>query len=178
MAKRKVFLKYGENTVQINFRVPVSKRSEIEKDVEKLLKKYLDPKYVEIGVLASEVKKESPAVSSVDESVSVLGDTKDAEDIPNWKKNLLNKNKSAAVLKEVAKLADVKTKPTLEDLYDFELASGFPDQDDCVFVDKKLTACYSKYDLGIFYVKFDGRFLKFTNKKSFEKFSKDNLTPM
>lgn len=96
---------------------------------------------------------------------------------PEAKKEIPIEEKPMWKPKNVA--ADVKTtKPTLEDLYDFELASGFPDQDDCVFVDKKLTACYSKYDLGIFYVKFDGRFLKFTNKKSFEKFSKDNLTPM
>jgi len=172
MAKRKVFLKYGENTVQINFRVPVSKRSEIEKDIEKLLKKYLNPKYVEVDVSASEAKKEAPFVSSVDELSSGL-----VEAIPNWKKKLQDKEKNvAAVVKEVSKLTDVSTKPTLEDLYEFEVVLGFPDPDDCVFVDKKLTACYSKYDLEVFYVKWSkNKFLKFSNKVSFDKFAKDNL---
>jgi len=50
MAKRKVILLYGEKTVQINKRVPESKRKEIEKQFDTILESYRNPSEVEIDV--------------------------------------------------------------------------------------------------------------------------------
>lgn len=151
-----------EKKIMFSYRVPESLHSEISKMVKLRINEYERDL-----LLGPDAKKEASVASS------------DAGEVQNWKKKLQEKEESvAAVVKDVSQLKDLKTKPTLEDLYEFEVVSGFPDQDDCVFVDKKLTACYSKYDLGIFYVKFEGRILKFTNKKSFERFSKEHLVPM
>ena len=68
-----------------------------------------------------------------------------------------------------------KKKVNIDDVYSFEYVKGFPDLEDCIFVDKKGIACYDKYNLGIFYIKWDGKFLMFDDKKEFERFCKDNL---
>lgn len=57
MAKRRLLLIYGEKTTQINFRVPESKKEKIDKEINDLLKKYHDPKYVSIDVKDSVSKK-------------------------------------------------------------------------------------------------------------------------
>lgn len=57
MAKRRLLLIYGEKTTQINFRVPESKKEKIDREINDLLKKYHDPKYVLIDVKDSVSKK-------------------------------------------------------------------------------------------------------------------------
>lgn len=50
MKKRSVLLIYGEKTIQINKRIPVSKRDEIERKINAILKEYENPQRVEIDV--------------------------------------------------------------------------------------------------------------------------------
>lgn len=54
------FLMYGEQTTQLNMRVPESKKTEIQKKFEEILKGYENPKRVEVssGIeKAKEIKK-------------------------------------------------------------------------------------------------------------------------
>lgn len=59
MKKRSVLLIYGEKTVQINKRIPASKRDEIERKINAILKEYENPQRVEIDVAnGKSVKKQ------------------------------------------------------------------------------------------------------------------------
>lgn len=68
-----------------------------------------------------------------------------------------------------------KKKVDIEEKYDFVYAKNIPDQDDQIAVDKKGIAFYSKYDLGVFYVKWEGKYIRFDEKAEFDRFANDNL---
>lgn len=54
MAKREVMMLYGEKTVQVNYRVPESKKDEIDVAIKAVLKRYENPQRIEIDVRESE----------------------------------------------------------------------------------------------------------------------------
>jgi hypothetical protein len=60
MAKRKITLLYGEGTVQVYFRLPESKRDEIESRFWDILKEYENPTKVEIEVSNPFKSREHP----------------------------------------------------------------------------------------------------------------------
>jgi hypothetical protein len=67
-----------------------------------------------------------------------------------------------------------KKKPSYDDLYDFEDVKSLPDIDNQVAIDSKGISLYDRYDVGIFYVKWDGKYLRFDDKAEFDRFAKDN----
>lgn len=69
----------------------------------------------------------------------------------------------------------VKKKVNIDEEYDFELCKSIPSGDEAIYVDKQGLACYNRYDLGIYYVKWENRYLKFLDKKEFDRFSKEYL---
>ena len=56
MAKREVMMLYGEKTVQVNYRVPESKKDEIDAKIKGVLKEYENLQRVKIDVRESEQK--------------------------------------------------------------------------------------------------------------------------
>lgn len=68
-----------------------------------------------------------------------------------------------------------KKKVGIEEKYAFVYAKNIPDQDEQISVDKKGIAFYSKYDLGVFYVKWEGKYIRFDEKAEFDRFANDNL---
>lgn len=65
MAKREVMMLYGEKTVQVNYRVPESKKDEIDVKIKGVLKEYENLQRVEIDVKESvAVKKNYDAITS------------------------------------------------------------------------------------------------------------------
>ena len=69
-----------------------------------------------------------------------------------------------------------KKKVNIDEKYEFEYVKSIPDQDDQIPVDKKGLAFYSKYDLGVFYVKWEGKYMRFDSKAEFDRFGKEYLT--
>jgi hypothetical protein len=67
-----------------------------------------------------------------------------------------------------------KKKVNIDDEYSFEVVKVIPDINDQIYIDKKQIAFYDKYDIGVFYVKWEGRYLRFEDKKEFDRFCKDN----
>ena len=209
MGKRKVMLLYGEKTVQVNLRIPESKRDEILGKFNDILKEYHNLSCVEIDVnyhLHPSQKEEDYSLGKVlGESIKKNIYNARDYDLPKVDVMLDSKKKiEPQVVDEVikkpvkevkkidedmmAKLRDIaagknlsggfeltKKKVNIDDVYSFEYVKGFPDLEDCIFVDKKGIACYDKYNLGIFYIKWEGKYLMFDDKKEFERFCKDNL---
>lgn len=56
MAKREVMMLYGEKTVQVNYRIPESKKDEIDAKIKGVLKEYENLQRVKIDVRESEQK--------------------------------------------------------------------------------------------------------------------------
>ena len=69
-----------------------------------------------------------------------------------------------------------KKKVNIDEEYEFEYVKSIPDQDDQILIDKKGLAFYSKYDLGVFYVKWEGKYMRFDSKAEFDRFGKEYLT--
>lgn len=69
-----------------------------------------------------------------------------------------------------------KKKVNIDEEYEFEYVKSIPDQDDQIVFDKKGLAFYSKYDLGVFYVKWEGKYMRFDSKAEFDRFGKEYLT--
>jgi len=65
-------------------------------------------------------------------------------------------------------------KQPIDELYEFEYAKSLPDIDNQVAIDSKGISLYDRYDPGIFYVKWDGKYLRFENKAEFDRFAKEN----
>lgn len=105
MAKRRVLLIYGEKTTQINFRVPESKKEKIVKEVDELLKKYHDPKYVSIDVKDSVSKKTEKILKKIEPQVVVEDNKKRVpysvvDSIPFSSEVFINFGKGKAIRKD------------------------------------------------------------------------------
>jgi hypothetical protein len=67
-----------------------------------------------------------------------------------------------------------KKKLPLDELYEFEYVKSLPDIDNQVAIDSKGISLYDRYDPGIFYVKWEGKYLRFDNKAEFDRFANDH----
>lgn len=226
MAKRKITLLYGEKTIQVNYRIPESKKDEIQLKFEAILKGYENPTKVEIDVLNPFKSKEHPLKQGNNDIASQKPQSIE-EAVPSWKEKIAMKNAEkkidpadikfdntsaesydgekvksllsdeagqfvspdvkkdkVKILQEMAntiasgksvksELFTSKKKP-IEDEYDFEYVTSLPDADSQVPIGAKGMAFYDRYDLGRFYVRYDGKYLRFENEKEFNRFAKDN----
>lgn len=66
-------------------------------------------------------------------------------------------------------------KKSIEEEYDFEYVTSLPDLESQVPIGSKGMAFYDRYDLGRFYVRFEGKFLRFEDEKEFNRFAKDKM---
>lgn len=209
MAKRKITLLYGEGTVQVYFRLPESKRDEIEEKFWEILKGYENPTKVEIDVRNSiDLKVEGKAPDWATKYKEPLKSEKEYYIESEKKSNPTDDNKSTApeiskfekaiesavenpkaknvdmdALRDIASgkglkgtFALTKKKVNIDEEYEFEYVKSIPDQDDQIVIDKKGLAFYSKYDLGVFYVKREGKYMRFDSKAEFDRFGKEYLT--
>jgi hypothetical protein len=177
MGKRKVTLIYGEKTVQVNFRIPESKRDIIEKEIYGLLEKYQNVQRVEI-----DVKNQSSVIAGWDSKLVRDLDKKiEPQVVVDIAARVVEKKVvDMDALRAIASginLSDsfVKKKVNIDQEYDFEICKSIPVGDDAIYLDKQGLACYNRYDLGIYYVKWENRYLKFLDKKEFDRFSKEYL---
>lgn len=69
-----------------------------------------------------------------------------------------------------------KKKVNIDEEYEFEYVKSVPSITDAIYVDKKGLACYDKDDLGVFYVKWEGKYMRFDSKAEFDRFGKEYLT--
>jgi len=169
--------KYGEETKMLSFRVPISLTSEITQMVKLRL---LDAEKSNVISGSSIEKKSNPS----DINSSEVGAKETIEEpIAEEEIEVFNPNKDGKIdlLRSIANVSGMKSemfetkKINIDDKYDFEAVSSLPDIDDQVYVDKKQIAMYDKYDIGVFYVKWEGRNLRFVNKREFDRFCTDNL---
>lgn len=200
MKKRTVLLIYGEKTVQINKRIPESKRKEIEDKFNAILKEYENPQRVEIDVAngksvkneivvldnslkeGDEISLSATFESSPKKSTASGNDKwKDVRATDEEVAEAISKSEKIELAKSIVsglKISDngvlVKSKPSYDDLYDFEYVKSLPDIDNQVAIDSKGISLYDRYDVGIFYVKWEGKYLRFDNKAEFDRFAKDN----
>jgi hypothetical protein len=180
--------KYGENTKMVSYRVPESKVSEVNKMVKMKLNEYEKnfilngmsvPMYSEDGYEGElhNLKKSNPADIDIIKSDEIY---KVKESTPILKVNL-KKDVDMDVLRAIANSKGVKSelfatkKKPIEDEYDFEYVTSLPDADSQVPIGSRGMAFYDRYDLGRFYVRYEGKYLRFENEKEFNRFAKDNL---
>lgn len=134
--------------------------------VKDFLNNYKDAEKVEVVDVIIEKPKESFKVKK-DYVVGVID--VDAE-----------KKAKIAMLKEIAsgnvpKVSDsfiIDKKLPLEERYDFEYPRSLPDFDSQVIIGTKGVAFFDRYDNSFFYVKYQGKTLKFSDRKEFDKFVK------
>lgn len=165
--------KYREETKMFSYRIPLSLYNEIEVMVKLRLNNH-----------------ERSLIMSSDNEIKV------DEVIPKWKLEVEKKSNptddivssvpkkvvdmdalrniaSGNALKGVFELTKKKVDIDVE--YDFECVKSIPSSDDAIYIDKQGLACYDKNDLGVFYVKWDGRKLQFKDKSEFDRFAKEYL---
>lgn len=122
MAKREVMMLYGEKTVQVNYRVPESKKDEIDAKIKGVLKGYENLKRVEIDVRESEQKVLKDLASY--KPVKIVLDNpswKPKSDIDELADEMITQNMSSKIDKMLEKKsnpADIKFLETTDDAYD------------------------------------------------------------
>ena len=176
--------KYGEETKMVNFRVPKSKVSEISQMVKLKLLEYekdilmlSERQFTEIPIQYTGTNKQSYDGDKID---SLLIDkasqyVKPKEIVKPAKKSVdMNALRAIANGEGLKSELFAKKKVNIDEEYEFEVVKSLPDLDDQVYIDKKQIALYDKYDSGVFYIKWEGRYLKFENKKEFDRFCKNN----
>ena len=192
-------LKYGEQTVMVNFRVPESKESEIKQLVKLKLNEYEKSALIkESGVIDSDVpkwkqdaeKKSNPADYISDEAGQFPLNVP-AEKFGEVESEIIGVGKLTTVSKKnvdmdaLRKIASgeglkggfelTKKKVDIDQEYDFEYVKSIPGINDAIYVDKKGLACYDKDDLGVFYVKWESKYMRFEDKAEFDRFAKEYL---
>lgn len=202
MAKRKITLLYGEGTVQVYFRLPESKRDEIEKMFWDILKEYENPTKVEIDVKNSveEVdvpkwkrklnekdseKKSNPADDEFKAPAEKSQNLKNFESLvsdevsPAMKDFVDEKKAKIAMLKEIAtgngpkKVGSfIAEKTPLEERYDFEENTTLPDNEYRMIIGTKGVAFTDMYDASFVYLKHGHRYFRFSDRKEFDRFVK------
>lgn len=175
-------LLYGENTVQVNIRVPESKKDEILDRFYEVLNEYILSNASSIEVKDAVIesfseKKLKPAdvIEKPKESLKVKRDyVVSVIDIDAEKKAKI------AMLKEIASGTGPKTadsfisskKVPLEEKYEFEEGMSLPDIEYRVAVGTKGNAFVDMYNSSLVYLKFEGRTLLFNDRKEFDRFVK------
>jgi hypothetical protein len=191
--------KYGEETKMVSFRVPESKESEIKQIVKLKLNEYEKSALIKESVVIDnkipkwkiEVEKKSNPTDYISDEagqfslkvpVEKFGDT-ESEIIGVGKLTTVSKkNVDMDALRKIAsgeglkgEFQLTKKKVDIEEKYAFVYAKSIPDQDEQIPLDKKGISFYSKYDLGVFYVKWEGKYIRFDEKAEFDRFANDNL---
>jgi hypothetical protein len=202
-------LLYGEESVQVNVRVPKSKKEEILDKFYLVLRTYEKASSVVIdnGIPKWKIeaeKKSNPAdydsVKQSEEIKSILSDEagkfplkvpiekigeKESDVIGVSKLATTNNSAKKVDMEALGKIASgeglkgefslTKKKVDFDQEYDFEYVKSIPGINDAIYVDKKGLACYDKDDLGVFYVKWDGKYMRFEDKSEFDRFAKEYL---
>lgn len=187
--------KYGEETKMVCFRVPGSKENEIKQLVKLKLNEYeksaltsnLKDVSEEIPKWKQEAEKKSNPADDVlkvpvekfgEKETEVVGVSKLATTMDNSAKKVdmdaLRKIASGEGLKGEFQLT--KKKVDIDEEYEFEYVKSIPGINDAIYLDKKGLACYDKDDLGVFYVKWEAKYMRFENKAEFDRFAKEYLT--
>lgn len=183
VVKRERRLTYGEHTVMVSVRVPESKKDEILNKFYSVLDTYIVSSFI------SNEEKSNPTdevlvKAEVEKEVYDAPKVKDLiKDEPSQFVNPKDKKVDMDALRDIASgkglkgtFALTKKKVNIDEEYEFEYVKSVPDQDDQIVVDKKGLAFYSKYDLGVFYVKWEGKYMRFDSKAEFDRFGKEYLT--
>ncbi len=123
---------------------------------------------------------------SYPEKISVKDLEKGVNDMIK-KSEIQNQNSKKDIVKNMQAMADAiangqgvkselfaSNKKPIEEKYDFEYVTSLPDLECQVPIGAKGMAFYDRYDLGRFYVRYEGKYLRFENEKEFNRFAKDN----
>lgn len=174
-------LLYGENTVQVNIRVPESKKDEILDKFYDVLNEYISSYSSGIEVVDAfieiPVEKKSNPADVIEKPKESLKAEKDyvvsVVDLEAEKKAKIS------MLKEIAsgagpKKADsfIGKKVPLEEKYDFEENTTLPDVEYRIAIGSKGIAFTDMYDSSFIYLKHDHRYFRFSERKEFDRFVK------
>lgn len=178
--------KYGEETKMVCFRVPESKENEIKQLVKLKLNEYeksaltsnMKDVSQEIPKWKQEAEKKSNPADNVVYNAPKVSDLISDEAgqfvKPKVDIDALRKIASGEGLKGEFQLT--KKKVDIDEEYEFEYVKSIPGINDAIYLDKKGLACYDKDDLGVFYVKWEGKYMRFEDKAEFDRFAKEYLT--
>jgi len=163
--------------------VPESKYGIIRNEINDLLKKYENPNQTSAQTYErqfSETPLENKAEMVIPERIvtsNYIEEKSNIEDDVKKEKIKALQDMADLIKNEGASKPELFTKKkiNIDEEYEFEVVKTLPDIDDQVYVDKKQIAMYDKYDIGVFYVKWEGRNLKFVSKREFDRFCTDNL---
>jgi len=191
--KRKIGrgLLYGENTVQVNIRVPESKKDEILSRFYTVLNEYIASYSSQIEVVDATIesvaveKKSNPADILKIEDKAPEWATKYKETIKVEKKEVVSENLEAAKKAKIelarsivsgvgSKSADIfkPKKLPLEEKYEFEENTSLPDNEYKIAIGSKGIAFTDMYDASFVYLRFGHRTLRFSDRKEFDRFVK------
>jgi len=178
--------KYGESTVLVSIRVPESKKDEILNRFYSVLNDYTTEnpftrKNDDYNELNEYVVQKKSTASGIDKWKELRAtDEEVAEALSSVKVTPEKKKVDMDALRAIANGEGIKSelftnkKQPIDELYEFEVVKSLPDIDNQVAIDSKGISLYDRYDIGIFYVKWEGRYLRFDNKAEFDRFAKDN----
>jgi len=169
--------KYGEETKMLSFRVPISLTSEITQMVKLRLLDAEKSNVISGGSI--EKKSNTPDIDSSEVGAREMIE----EPIAEEEIEVFNPNKNGKIdlLRSIANVSGMKSdmfetkKVNIDDEYDFEIVSSLPDIEYLKSADVKGIALIDIYDVGVYYVKWESRNLKFTDKKEFDRFCKNHL---
>ena len=186
--------KYGEETKMVCFRVPESKENEIKQLVKLKLNEYeksaltsnLKDVSEEIPKWKQEAEKKSNPADDV--LVKAEAEQKKYDNLETIKEissrvKVVDKKVDMDALRKIAsgeglkgEFQLTKKKVDIDEEYEFEYVKSIPGINDAIYLDKKGLACYDKDDLGVFYVKWEAKYMRFENKAEFDRFAKEYLT--
>lgn len=173
---KKVMLLYGEKTVQVNYRIPASKKEEIHNRFSDILNEYINVQRVEVSINNGSSEKSNPA-DSVYEPVAI----EYVEPIED--PAILNRmfatdpiiGDSVVIESGIVQADYVETKPLEEKYNCVEVDRGIPAEEDRIYhgVRTKI-AFWDKDDPSVFYVFWDGKHYRFVNQAVFKQFLANN----
>jgi hypothetical protein len=202
MSKRKVMFLYGEPVDKIYIGVPRSKKKEIVEKFQDILSEYENPQRVEIQIgkedelvpvdkkTVEKIVVEKKSNPTDDVIYDATKNNHSLSDIPiefNPPKKETTETDSDAAKKakiELArsivsgngpKSADIFTpkKLPLEEKYEFEENTTLPDIEYRIAIGTKGIAFTDMYDASFVYLRFGHRTLRFSDRKEFDRFVKE-----
>ena len=183
-------LLYGEEAVQVNIRVPKSKKEEIVGKFYSILETYEKNTSVAVSQEIPKWKQEAEKKSNPADNVLVKAEAEQkkydnletAKEVSSRVK-VVDKKVDMEALRKIAsgeglkgEFQLTKKKVDIDEEYEFEYVKSIPGINDAIYLDKKGLACYDKDDLGVFYVKWEAKYMRFENKAEFDRFAKEYLT--
>ena len=170
-------LLYGEETVQLNIRVPKSKKDEINEKFYLILDSYIDLK-------SNTIEKPEQLNLKDIASIELIGIEKKSnptdiviEDVifDPMREKVKALQEMANTIKDNSSIGVSKNKVAVEDEYDcVEVTSGLPSIIDRIYYGTRTDiAFWDKDDVSVYYVKWDGKYYKFVDSSEFNRFAKD-----